>query len=106
MRQHRPSPSETRLVWQEGQMVKMIPKDDLLAANRLGPWATTALIFWVLILLALPISVVGFVQADLLRTSHVSPSMHSLIEGFCSAVAFEIFGVLIFSRFYRKDASI
>ncbi|MBN9012431.1 MAG: hypothetical protein J0H25_05135 [Rhizobiales bacterium] len=87
-------------------MGKIIPKDYLLAANRLGPWATMALIFWVLILLALPISVVGFVQADFLRTLHVSPSMHSLIEGFCSAVAFQIFGVLIFARFYRKDASI
>jgi signal transduction histidine kinase len=77
-----------------------------LAANRLGPWATTALIFWVLILLALPISVIGFAQEDFLRSSHVSPSMHSLIEGFCSVVAFEIFGVLTFARFYRKDASI
>lgn len=87
-------------------MGKIIPKDYLVVASRLGPWATTALIFWVLILLALPISVIGFVQADFLRTLQVSPSMHSLIEGFCSAVAFEIFGVLIFARFYRKDASV
>ncbi len=87
-------------------MGRVIPKDYLVAANRLGPWATLALIVWVLILLALPISIIGFARSDFLQSLHVAPLVHSLIEGFCSAVAFEIFGVLIFARFYRKDASI
>lgn len=87
-------------------MGSIIPRDYLVAVNRLGPWATIALMFWVLFLLVLPISVVGFIQPDFLRTVYFLPSMHSLIEGFCSAVAFVIFGVLIFTRLYRREPSI
>lgn len=83
-----------------------IRKDYFMSVGRLGPWATLGLVLWVALLLVLPISIVALVPGSLLRTQLYSPSMHSLVEGFCAAVAFEIFAILIFATFYRKDLSL
>jgi len=85
---------------------QVIPKDYLIGVGSLGPWATLGLVSWVVLLLTLPISIVALAPASFLTTLHLSPSMHSLVEGFCSAAAFEIFGILIFAAFYRRDLSI
>lgn len=87
-------------------MRTVIRKDYLMAVSRLGPWGTSALVSWLALLLALPLCISTVAPASFLNTLHVSTSMHSLLEGFCAAVAFVLFGILTFAACYKKDLPI
>lgn len=87
--------------------MRTLIRNELLAAeSRHGPWAKVTLVLWVVLLLSIPLGIVAFAPADFLKTAYVSPPMHSLLEGFCAAVAFVLFAILSFATFYERDWSI